>query len=115
MIPKQRKLLIPNLNRTSTELRDQNSIPRLNADLQPFTISVESTGSDGEDFSFGEFFDGRLWEEDSRGGFCFGADALDEDSVEEGGEGFDCSEGGGLYFIIGVLEVCFIMYSTMVI
>lgn len=79
-----------------THLRDQNAVARLHRDLHPLALFIESAGAHGEDLGLGQLLDGRLWEEDSRGGLCFSLDALDEDAVEERRKRLDGAEGSGL-------------------
>lgn len=72
-----------------TYLRNQNLITRLHTDTYSLAVLVKSSRSDCQYFCFVEFLDGGFGEEDAAGGFGFGFDALDEDAVEEWGEGFD--------------------------
>jgi hypothetical protein len=88
-IPEQRKLLLAHLHGTPPILRNQHLIPLLNGHDYPVPALVQSTGADGENFGFAEFFDGRLGQEDAAGSLGLGFDALHEDAVEEGDEGAD--------------------------
>jgi hypothetical protein len=103
MVPKQAQLLLSDLNRAAPKLRNQHLVAGLYANGYPLSLPVVCAGAHGDDFCFVEFLDGRLGEEDARCGFGFGLEALDEDTVEEGGDtadGFDCGLGivsGGRY------------------
>jgi len=94
MVPEQAQLLLANLNRASAILRDEHLIADADAGLDALAILVVSAGADGDDLCFVELLDGGLGEEDTRGGFGFGLEALDEDAVEERGDGADGFDGG---------------------
>ena len=80
----------------SSYLRNQHPITGSNTHGQPLSILAEEAGTDGEDLGLVELLDARLGEEDARGGLGLGLDALDEDAVEEGNEGANGADGGGL-------------------
>jgi hypothetical protein len=106
MIPEQAQLLLANLNRAAAILRDQHLVADADAGLHPVAILVVRAGADGDDFGFVELLDGGLGEEDARGGFGFGLEALDEDAVEERGNGADGFDGGLWYMSICGSSYC---------
>jgi hypothetical protein len=67
-----------------TYLRNQNLVTRLYARRDPLSLLVNGTGSNGQDLCLVE-----LGEEDAGCGLGFGLEALDEDAVEERGNGLD--------------------------
>ena len=83
-----------------TYRRNQDPVSRLHGDFDPLPVLVDSAGTDSEDLGFRELLDGRLGEVDAGSGFglSFDFDALHEDAVEEGREGLDVTERGGLKF-----------------
>lgn len=122
MIPKERILLLPNLDgattklqacqwksqedaqpsiststsisRGRTNLRDQNPVTRRNAHGHALAIAVKDAGPDCEHFGLVLVLDAALGEEYAGGSLGFGFDALDQDAVEEGGEVLDVAEDG---------------------
>lgn len=78
----------------TTYLRNQNLITRLHTRLNPLAIFIESTRANGQHFRFVQVLDYALWEENSTSGLGVGLDALHEDAVEEGRDGFDALDGG---------------------
>lgn len=82
-------------------MRDQNTIAILNTHRYPLAILVEAAGPDGEDLGLVELLDARFGEEDAAGGLRLSLDALDENPVQQGDEGLDGSERGGLDMVNG--------------
>lgn len=70
-------------------LRNQNLVTGLYADRNTLSLLVICTGANGEDLGFVQLLDGGLGEEDAGCGLGFGLDALDEDAVEQRGDGAD--------------------------
>jgi hypothetical protein len=89
MVPEDRILLLGNLDLRAAELRDEHLVAGLDAHDDALAVAVEAAGPDGEDLGLVELLDGGLGQEDAGGGLGFGAHALDEDAVEERGEGLD--------------------------
>ena len=77
-------------------LGDQDAVTLLDAHGQAVALLVEGTGADGEDLGLVELLDARLGQEDAAGGLGLGLDALDQDAVEERGEGADGANRSGL-------------------
>jgi hypothetical protein len=77
-------------------LWNQNLVASLDGALDSLAILVQTTWADGEDAGLVQFLDGALWEKDTGGGLALGLDALDEDAIEERGEGLDGLECGRL-------------------
>lgn len=116
-IPEQRKLLLSNLDWTTTELppvsffsfhrllargrgktylRNQNTITLLHTHRYPLSILIETTGTNGQDLCFIEFLNGAFGQEDARCCLCLGFYSLNEDSVKEGHERADGFQGCSL-------------------
>jgi hypothetical protein len=83
-------------------LGDQDAVALADAHGQAVALLVEQPGADGEDLGLVELLDARLGEEDAAGGLGLGLDALNQDAVEEGGEGADGANRSGL-FVVRVL------------
>lgn len=97
-LPKKKKHKVkPN----PTYLRNQHSIPSLNPTSDPVPILIQSAGAHSQHLRLIQLLDGRLGQEDARGGLGLGFYALHQHPVEQGGERLDRFEGGGLG---GVLE-----------
>lgn len=90
---------------SGTHGRDQDTVTSLDGDLNALSVLVKASGSDSEDASLRELLNGRLGEEDSGGGLGLSLDALDEDTVEEGGKSLDGAEGGGLSSLLAGRQV----------
>lgn len=87
-------LLIANLDRRATILRDQHAVAGLDTHGHALALLVEETGSDGEDLALVQLLDAGLREEDAAGGLGLGLNALHEDAVQQGDEVLDRSESG---------------------
>lgn len=74
-------------------LRNQDLVAGLYADCNALALLVKGTGANGEDLGLVQLLDGGLGEEDAGCGLGFGLDALDEDAVEERGDGADRLDG----------------------
>lgn len=81
---------------SSTYLRNEDLVALLNTHSYPLALAIQSTGTDGQDLGLVQLLDGGLGQEDAAGGLGLGLDALDEDTVEERGEGADGLESGRL-------------------
>lgn len=77
-------------------LGDQNAVASSNAHGQAVTLLVEGAGANGNDLGLVELLDAGLGQEDAAGGLGLGLDALDQDAVQEGGEGADGADRGSL-------------------
>lgn len=75
---------------------DQDAVAGSDAHRGPLAVLVQAAGADGEDLGLVELLDARLGQEDAAGGLGLGLDALDQDAVQEGDEGADGLERGGL-------------------
>lgn len=84
-----------------TYLRNQHPITSRDTHRQPLALPIKRARADSEDFGLVELLDARLGEEDAAGGLGLGLDALDEHAVEEGDEGADGADRGGLFFDVG--------------
>lgn len=82
MVPKKRILLLPDLDRTTTILRDQDAIASRDRDGNTFPVLVEPAGADGEHLGLVQLLDARLRQEDAACCFRLGLHALHEDAVE---------------------------------
>lgn len=89
-------LSLSNLSPCVTYLRDENLVASLHTHGYPFAILVESAGPDSKHIGLIEFLDAAFRQEDAAGGAGFGFDSLDEHAVQEGDEGFDGFQSGGL-------------------
>lgn len=87
-------LVLADLDGAATELGDQDLVAGLDAGGDALALAVKGTGANGQDLGLVELLDGRLGQEDTRGGLGLGLDALDEDAVEQGRDGADGLEGG---------------------
>lgn len=76
--------------------RDQHPVTGLDAHGNPLALPVHTAGADGQDLGLVQLLDARLGQEDAGGGLGLGLDTLDQDAVQEGHEGLDRSDGGGL-------------------
>lgn len=75
-----------------TYLGDEDLVTSGNAHGETLAFLVEETGANSEDMGLVLLLDGRLREEDTGGSLGLGLDALDQDAVQEGGEGLDVAE-----------------------
>lgn len=98
-IPEEMVLLIANLDRRATILRDQHAVAGLDTHGHALALLVEETGSDGEDLALVQLLDAGLREEDAAGGLGLGLNALHEDAVQQGDEVLDRSESGRLELV----------------
>lgn len=97
-VPEELVLLLTDLDGRAAKLGDQHPVARRDAHGHPVALLVEQAGPDGQHLGLVELLDARLGQEDAAGGLGLSLDALDEDAVEEGHEGADGAEGGGLEF-----------------
>lgn len=106
-IPKKKKK-----KKVTTYLRDQDTITCRNAHGEAVTLLVEGAGPDGQDLGLVELLDAGLGEEDAARRLGLGLDALDEDAVQEGREGADGSDRGGLGSSLRVspFSLCLVPY-----
>lgn len=79
-----------------THLRNQDPVSHRHAHRQALPLFIYPAGADGQDFGLVELLLRRLGDEDAAGGLGLGFEPLHEDAVEEGGDGFDGFDGGGL-------------------
>ena len=79
-----------------TYLGNQHLVAGGHAHGQALAILVEGAGADGQDLGLVELLDARLGQEDAAGGLGLGLDALHDHAVEQGDEGLDGAERGGL-------------------
>lgn len=89
-------LLLAGLDGRAAELGDEDAVTDGDAHGQSVALLVKGAGADGEDLGLVELLNAGLGEEDAAGGLGLGLDALDEDTVQEGSEGSDGLDGGGL-------------------
>ena len=87
--------------RIKTHLRNQNLIPHSHRTANPLPILVQSTGSNSQHPRFIQFLHTALRKEDTRCSLGFRFDALDQDAIEEGREGFDAT-----MFRVGCIRGC---------
>lgn len=79
-----------------TYLGNQHPVAVSNAHGQPLSLAVQRSGPDGEHLALVELLDARLGQEDAGRGLGLGLDALHEHAVEQGDEGLDGADCGGL-------------------
>ena len=77
-------------------LRNQHLIARSHTRLYSLAFLVQCARSYSNDHRLVKLLDCALWQENTAGCPCLGFHALNEDTVEEGSEGLDGSEGGRL-------------------
>lgn len=70
-------------------LGNQHSVANSNAHGDALAITVQATGSNGQNLGLVELLDAGLGQEDAAGGLGLGLDALDEHAVQERSEGTD--------------------------
>lgn len=75
-----------------TYLGDEDLVTSGDAHGETIAILVEETGANSENMGLILLLDGSLREEDTGGSLGLGLDALDQDAVQEGGEGLDVAE-----------------------
>jgi hypothetical protein len=90
---------------SGTHGRDQDTVTGLDGDLNALSVLVKTSRSDSEDAGLRELLNGRLGEEDSGGGLGLSLDALNKNTVEEGGKSLDGAEGGGLSSLLAGRQV----------
>ena len=71
---------------------DQDLVAGGNTHGQALAITVEGTGTDGENLGLVLLLDAALREEDTGGSLGLGLDALDQDTVHEGSKALDVTE-----------------------
>lgn len=76
----------------TTYLGDEDLVTGIDTHGETLALTVNETRADGEDLSFVLLLDGSLGEEDTGGSLGLGLDALDQDAVQQGGEGLDVAE-----------------------
>jgi hypothetical protein len=96
VIPEDGVFLLGDGNLRASKHGNQDLVALPDAHGQAVPGLVEAAGADGQDAGLVEFLDGGFGEEEPAGSFGVGFDALDEDAVEEGGEGADGFDGEGL-------------------
>lgn len=96
-VPRQYILIWSTHRQSVSYLGDQDAVTDGNAHGYPGARPVEGAGPDGQDLCLVELLDARLGQEDAAGRLGLGLDALDEDSVQEGHEGADGANRGGLF------------------
>jgi hypothetical protein len=84
--------------RAATYLGNQHAVAALHAHGQPLAVLADSSRADGQDLALVELLDARLREEDARRRLGLGLDALHEHAVEQGDEGLDGADRGGLFY-----------------
>ena len=77
-------------------LGDQDAVALLDAHGQAVALLVKGAGADGKDLGLVELLDAGLGQEDAAGSPGLSLDALDQDAVEERGEGADGADRGSL-------------------
>lgn len=92
-VPEKCVLLLADLDRAATVLRDQHLVARAHTHRYALAILVESAGTDGQDTRLVEVLDARLGQEDAAGGLSLGPRALDNHAVEKGDERLDRAKG----------------------
>lgn len=95
VISEEGELFLSNLYRAAAELRNQDSVTGLDANLYSLSVAVETTRSNSEDTALRELLDGGFGEEDSGGGLGLCSDSLDEDAVQERSKGLYGADRGG--------------------
>lgn len=93
VVPEQAVLVLANLDRAAAELRNQDLVARLYADSNTVSALVEGAGADSQNLGLVQLLDRRLGQEDTGGGLGLRLNALDQNTVEEGGERADGLEG----------------------
>ena len=93
MVTEERELLLSDLDRASTELRNQDLVTGSNTGSDPLALLVQGAGADGEHLGLIKFLDSTVRKEDSGCGLGLGLDALDEDAVEKRGDAADGLDG----------------------
>jgi hypothetical protein len=97
----------PSPGKVRTYLWNQNLVADGHAAADPLPVLIQATGTDGQDLGLVQLLDARLRQEDAGRGAGLGLDALDQHAVEEGREGLDGLECGGLLLVSNVcLELC---------
>jgi hypothetical protein len=76
----------------TTYLRNEDLVTSVDTHGETLAVTVKETGANGEDLGLVLLLDGSLGEEDTGGSLGLGLDALDQDAVQEGGEGLDVAE-----------------------
>lgn len=79
-----------------TYRRDQDSVAGLHTHGQPLAILVQTARANSQNLGLVQLLDTRLGQEDAGGGLGLCLDAVDQDTVQEGYERLDRSDGGGL-------------------
>jgi hypothetical protein len=90
-------LVLADLNRTTTILRNQHLVTLFHTHGYSLSILVESTGTNSQDFCLVELLDRAFGEEDAASRARLSLDALDEHSVKERNQGADGFDGGRLW------------------
>jgi hypothetical protein len=85
---------------SKTHLWDQNLISDCHAARDSLAILIQAAGPDGQNPRLVKLLDARLREEDAGRSTGFSLNALDEDAVEQRGEGLDRFECGGLFVFV---------------
>lgn len=98
--------LLADLYRGAAVLGNQDPVAGVDAHGDALAVLVKGAGADGQDLGLVELLDARLGQEDAAGGLGLGLDALHQHPVQQGDEGLDRSEGGGLFVGRGEKEIC---------
>lgn len=96
MVAEQREFLLADLDGASTILGNQHPVTGLHAGLNDLSILSARARANSQHTALRQLLNSALGEEDAAGGLGLGLDALDKNAVEEGSEGLDGLEGGGL-------------------
>jgi hypothetical protein len=92
VIPEEGVLLLADLDGVTAELRNEDLVTGVDTHGDTLAVAVKETGANGEDLGLVLLLDGSLGEEDTGGSLGLGLDALNQDAVQEGGEGLDVAE-----------------------
>jgi hypothetical protein len=93
VIPEQAQLLLTNLDRAATKLRNENLVANLHARGDPLSIAVICTRANGNHLGLVELLNGGLRQEDTSRSLSLWLDALHKDAVKEGRNGADRLDG----------------------
>lgn len=81
---------------SGTHLGDQDSVANRHTHGQTRASLGERTGSNSQNLALVQLLNARLGQEDAAGRLGLSLDALDQDTVQQGDEGLDRSDSGGL-------------------
>lgn len=89
-------LILSDLDGRAAVLRNQHAVALVDTHGQTLAIFVKAAGPDSQNLGLVELLDAGLGEEETARGLGLGFDALHEHTVQQGDEGLDRAEGGGL-------------------